>query len=126
LPEKDGVLAGLLGAEMTATRGVPLSVQLKRLFEKVGAYFPTRVNLRLTDEVKARFVERLKSDPAEFAGRKVKECVRTDGLKLVLDDGSWVLFRLSGTEPVCRVYAEARAEAELPVLIEQGKKFAFG
>ena len=125
LPEKDGVLAGLLCAEMIAKRRVPLSVQLKGLFEKVGAYYPTRVNLRLTDEVKARFVERLKSDPAEFAGRKVKECVRTDGLKLVLDDGSWVLFRLSGTEPVCRVYAEARAEAELPGLVEQGKKFAF-
>src|ERR1035438_4665641 len=81
LPEKDGVLACLLCAEMTARRGVPLSVQLQRLFEKVGAYYPTRVNLRMTEEVKARFVERLKNDPAEFAGRKVKECVRTDGLK---------------------------------------------
>ena len=126
LPEKDGILACLLCAEMTARRGMPLSVQLKQLFEKVGAYYPTRVNLRLTEEVKARFVERLKTDPTEFAGRQVKECVRTDGLKLVLDDGSWVLFRLSGTEPVCRVYAEARAEAELPGLVEQGKKFAMG
>ncbi len=124
LPEKDGVLACLLCAEMTAVRKAPLSVQLSRLFEKVGAFYPTRLNLRLTEEIKARFVERLKRDPAEFAGRKVKECVRTDGLKLVLDDGSWVLFRLSGTEPVVRIYAEARVEAELPLLVEQGKKFA--
>jgi len=124
LPEKDGVLACLLVAEMTAKRRAPLSVQLKALFAKVGAYYPTRINLRLPEDVKAAFVERLKDDPSEFAGRKVKQSVRTDGLKLVLDDGSWVLFRLSGTEPVCRVYAEARTEAELQPLVEAGKRFA--
>lgn len=126
LPEKDGILACLLCAEMYAKRRAPLFVQLEKLFAKVGAFYPTRVNLRLPEDVKAKFVTRLKSDPTEFAGRKVKECVRTDGLKLVLDDGSWVLFRLSGTEPVCRVYAEARVEADLPKLVEEGKKFAFG
>ena len=62
--------------------------------------------------------------PASFAGRRVRDVVRIDGLKLVLEDGSWVLFRLSGTEPVCRVYAEARSENDLPALIEEGRKFA--
>lgn len=124
IPEKDGVLACLLVAEMTAKRRAPLSVQLRALFDKVGAYYPTRVNLRLPEDVKAAFVEHLKKDPTEFAGRKVIQIVRTDGLKLVLDDGSWVLFRLSGTEPVCRVYAEARTEAEVQPLVDAGRRFA--
>ncbi len=126
VPEKDGVLACLLAAEMVARRGAPLRAQLDTLFAKVGAYYPVRHNLRLTEDVKVAFIERLKADPASFAGRRVRHVVRTDGLKLVLDDGSWVLFRLSGTEPVCRVYAEARREQDLEVLVEEGKRFAFG
>jgi phosphoglucomutase len=58
----------------------------------------------------------LKSDPQELSGRKVKQAVRTDGLKLVFDDGSWVCYRLSGTEPVVRVYTEARSEPEMEKL----------
>jgi len=55
----------------------------------------------LDARVKEKFTEKLRSDPREFLGRKVSEVVRTDGLKLVFDDGSWVCYRLSGTEPVC-------------------------
>jgi len=126
VPEKDGILACLLAAEMVARRGASLRAQLDTLFGKVGAYYPVRHNLRLTEDVKVAFVERLKADPVSFAGRQVRQVVRTDGLKLVLEDGSWVLFRLSGTEPVCRVYAEARREQDLAVLVEEGKRFAFG
>src|SRR5437764_3082426 len=105
VPEKDGILAGLLCCEMVATRGKPLIEQLRLLFAKVGSFYPKRENFRLTDEVKQKFTGKLQTEPAEFAGRKVKQVVRTDGLKLVLDDGSWVLYRLSGTEPVVRVYS---------------------
>ena len=125
VPEKDGILACLLTAEMVARRGAPLRVQLEELFRKVGGFYPQRVNFRLPDEVKARFVTRLERDPSSFAGRRVKQIVRLDGLKLVLEDGSWVLFRVSGTEPVVRLYAEARQAAELPALVEEGKKFVF-
>jgi len=126
VPEKDGILAGLLAAEMVARRGQSLAEQLRRLFAKVGGgFYPVRVNLSLSDEVKKRFVARLDEAPTRFAGHAVKDIVRLDGLKLVLDDGSWVLFRVSGTEPVVRVYAEARREDELPPLIEEGKKFVF-
>ena len=51
---------------------------------------------------------------------------RTDGLKLVLEDGSWVLFRLSGTEPVCRLYTEAPTEERLEQLTEAARRFLFG
>ena len=54
VPEKDGVLAGLLVAEMVATRGKSLGVQLKELFGKVGSFYPVRENFRLTPEAESR------------------------------------------------------------------------
>ena len=112
VPEKDGILACLLVAEMTAARRVTLREQLRALFKKVGAEFwPIRANLHLKPEVHARTLERLKQDPREFAGRPVKKVDRTDGLKVVFDDSSWILMRASGTEPILRVYAEASSPA---------------
>jgi phosphomannomutase len=75
----------------------------------------------LTDEVKQKFTEKVKKDPTELAGQKVKQIVRTDGLKLIFDDGSWVCYRLSGTEPVVRVYTEARDEQESAALTQAAK-----
>jgi phosphomannomutase len=123
VPEKDGIIAGLLVAEMVATRGKSLGVQLNELFNKVGSYYPVRENFHLTPEVKARFTEKLKADPTELSGRKVTQVVRTDGLKLILDDGSWVCYRLSGTEPVVRAYTEARSEKDMEALKAAAEKF---
>jgi alpha-D-glucose phosphate-specific phosphoglucomutase len=126
VPEKDGVLAGLLVAEMVATRGKTLAVQLHELFAKVGSYYPVRSNFHLTQEAKAAFTERLKADPTELGGRKVTQVVRTDGLKLVLEDGSWVCYRLSGTEPVVRAYTETRTEQDKAALSAAAEKFVRG
>jgi alpha-D-glucose phosphate-specific phosphoglucomutase len=123
VPEKDGIIAGLLVAEMVAARGKSLGVQLRELFAKVGSYYPVRENFRLTPAVKAKFTEKLKADPAELSGRKVAKIVRTDGLKLILDDGSWVCYRLSGTEPVVRAYTEARSEKDMESLRVAAEKF---
>ena len=123
VPEKDGILAGLLVAEMVATRGKSLGVQLREMFAKVGSYYPVRENFRLTPEVKAAFTEKLKRDPAELDGRRVTSVVRTDGLKLILEDGSWVCYRLSGTEPVVRAYTEARSEEGMEALRAAAEKF---
>ena len=125
VPEKDGVLAGLLCCEMVARRGKNLQQQLRELFGKVGSYYPRRENFRLTPQVKQKFTEKLQAEPREFFGRKVAEVVRTDGLKLLLDDGSWVCYRLSGTEPVVRVYAEARGAEDLQKLIAAAEKWVF-
>jgi len=70
----------------------------------------------LTPEVKAKFTGKLEQAPPEFFRRKVKQVVCTDGLKLVCQDGSWVCYRLSGTEPVVRIYSEAGSEPELEKL----------
>jgi alpha-D-glucose phosphate-specific phosphoglucomutase len=123
VPEKDGVIAGLLVAEMVAKRGKSLGAQLQELFGKVGSYYPVRENFRLTEERKAAFTEKLKADPRELSGRKVAGIVRTDGLKLILEDGSWVCYRLSGTEPVVRAYTEARSERDMESLSAAAKEF---
>jgi len=123
VPEKDGVIAGLLVAEMVATRGKSLGVQLRELFAKLGSFYPVRENFRLTPERMTAFTEKLKADPSELSGRKVVGVVRTDGLKLILDDGSWVCYRLSGTEPVVRAYTEARNEKDMVALRTAAEEF---
>jgi len=125
VPEKDGVLAGLLCCEMVARRGKSLGTQLQELFVKVGSFYPQRENFRLTQEVKEKFTEKLRSEPRDFFGRKVGEVVRKDGLKLVFQDGSWICYRLSGTEPVVRVYSEAANAAELARLSTAAKQWIF-
>jgi phosphoglucomutase len=108
LPEKDGILACLLVAEMIAVRRASLAEQLRALFKRVGREFwPQRANLHLPEDVKLKTVDRLKTDFSTFLGRPVKSLDRTDGLKLEFTDGSWVLLRLSGTEPLMRIYTEA-------------------
>ncbi|HTU34485.1 MAG TPA: phosphoglucomutase/phosphomannomutase family protein [Candidatus Acidoferrum sp.] len=125
VPEKDGVLAGLLCCEAVARRGKSLGEQLKAISNQVGSFYPLRQNFRLTPEVKTKFTEKLKSDPREFCGHTVSEVVRKDGLKLVFSDGSWVCYRLSGTEPVVRVYTEARSEQGLETLTVAAKNWIF-
>jgi phosphoglucomutase len=125
VPEKDGVLAGLLCCEAVARRGKSLGEQLQAVCNQVGSYYPERQNFRLTPEVKAKFTEKLKSDPREFCGHPVGQVVRTDGLKLVFSDGSWVCYRLSGTEPVVRVYTEARSQKGLEKLSTAAKNWIF-
>jgi phosphomannomutase len=126
VPEKDGILACLLVAEMIAARQAPLEEQLRDLFRRVGReYWPLRTNLHLPEDVKARAVERLKGDFAEFLGKRVAQADRTDGLKLIFDDGSWILLRLSGTEPLMRVYTESAMPEESARLAEAARKWVF-
>jgi len=125
VPEKDGILAGLLCCEMVARRKQSLGQQLHGLFAKVGSFYPLRENFRLTPEVKEKFTDKLRRDPESFFGQGVREVVRKDGLKLVLGDGSWVCYRLSGTEPVVRVYSEAPTPQKLEKLSAAAKQWIF-
>jgi alpha-D-glucose phosphate-specific phosphoglucomutase len=123
VPEKDGVLAGLLCCEMVARLGTSLGQQLQALFAEVGSFYPMRENFRLTPEVHQTFTSKLTTEPREFCGRRVSQVVRTDGLKLVLEDGSWVCYRLSGTEPVARIYSEARSPEDLAQLSAAARRW---
>ncbi len=122
LPEKDGILACLLTAEMIAARQKSLGDQLRDLFRRVGAEFwPVRENLHLPAEAQAKLPDRLLENFTEFAGHKVAKTDRTDGLQLIFDDGSWILMRPSGTEPVVRIYTEAAKLAAAQKLAQEAR-----
>jgi phosphomannomutase len=126
LPEKDGILACLLAAEMVASRRQPLSQQLQALFQRVGSFYPQRWNVPLTETLHKRFSEKIQQEYSSLEGRKVRKTQRTDGLKLIFEDGSWVLLRLSGTEPVCRLYCEAPTQKGLEELAAAGRRLLLG
>ncbi|HTF43847.1 MAG TPA: hypothetical protein VK641_08120, partial [Terriglobales bacterium] len=111
--------------EMVAHRGKPLGRQLRELFAEVGSFYPQRDNFHLTQDVKEKFTKKLLQEPKDFYGRKVREVNRQDGLKLVFEDSGWICYRLSGTEPVVRVYSEARSQAELAKLSAAAKQWIF-
>jgi alpha-D-glucose phosphate-specific phosphoglucomutase len=123
IPEKDGILACLLVAEMVAKRGVSLTEMLDQVYAQVGKLISGRIGVRLTKELQQRLKDKLAENPATFADRRVTNVDRTDGAKFILEDGTWVLMRPSGTEPMVRVYAEASSEKELEVLLESGRKY---
>jgi phosphoglucomutase len=122
LPEKDGILACLLVAEMVASTGKGIPELLGDLFSTVGPCRTMRLNLSLEPSAKARLLERLQSPPPLFADRPVVGHVTLDGHKYILEDGSWVCFRPSGTEPVVRFYMEAPTEEGLAMLKTAGEK----
>jgi phosphoglucomutase len=120
VPEKDGILACLLVAEMTAARGASIGEQVRAMFKKLGREFhPVRENLHLSDEQKANAIRKAAVDTSTLIGRKVVSVDRTDGAKFVFGDGSWMLLRLSGTEPLLRLYVEAESEAATSKLVKE-------
>ncbi len=106
-PEKDGILADLLVAEVAAVEGVSLGALLERLYGEVGRRLSLRVNVPLSEAVRASLPGRIAAPPGALGGLRVERVQTTDGLKLHLTGGAWVLVRPSGTEPVARLYVEA-------------------
>lgn len=123
VPEKDGILACFLVAEMVAREGMSVRALLERLYGQVGKYVTKRDNLTLSPELEAAFPAKIRETPGAFAGVKVKEVVTLDGNKFILDDGSWLLFRKSGTEPVVRLYGEAASDERLQAIMLAGREF---
>jgi alpha-D-glucose phosphate-specific phosphoglucomutase len=126
IPEGDGVLMGLLLLEVMAHTGQPLEALVDDLHADVGPAYYARTDLRLRVPVaKAEMVNRLLADaPDAIGGLQVTDVQTRDGVKYLLDDESWLLIRPSGTEPVLRVYAEAREEGALPALLGYGERVA--
>ncbi len=123
VPEKDGILACFLVAEMVAREGRSLRDLLERLYAEVGRFVTKRENITLSAELEKGFAERMTAIPADFAGIKVAKVITIDGTKCILDDGSWVLFRKSGTEPVVRLYGEASSEEKLMTIMGAARGF---
>lgn len=125
LLEKDGILACLLVAEMVSKRDRTLNRQLEGLQKKLGYFFTVRLNLPLSAELKEKLKSKLENPPSRLGEKQVAELNRLDGLKMIFEDGSWVLLRLSGTEPVARCYLEAHSQKELDYLTQVARQFIF-
>lgn len=123
VPEKDGIIACLLIAEMVAQREEPIRETLAHIAKTYGTYYTDRVDLRLTPEKKNSIWQKLAEQPHDsFAGIKIKESKQIDGVGWQLDDGSFTLIRPSGTEPLLRCYAETTSPDKLENLIKAFKE----
>ncbi|MDE2290713.1 MAG: phosphoglucomutase/phosphomannomutase family protein [Elusimicrobia bacterium] len=128
VPEKDGLLAGLLMAELVAFEKKPLVKVRDELFRKFGSHHNTRLNYELEGPKLVRELnERLRvKPPTTLAGASVWRIDDSDGFKFILKDGRWLGLRFSGTEPVVRLYAEARDEKGLAAMVDEGKHILKG
>jgi alpha-D-glucose phosphate-specific phosphoglucomutase len=126
IPEGDGVLMGLLLLEVMADAAAPLHELVEALLEEVGPAQYARTDLKLSRPVAKADMVRLLVDqaPAAIAGVRIEDVQTTDGVKYYLDDGSWLLIRPSGTEPVLRVYAEAADDERVRALLHFGGEMA--
>jgi len=120
LPEKDGIFAGLLVAEMIAATGRSLGGLREALFKEYGEMVSGERNLPLTPERAKRLKALIQNPPSKFGGRKVVSVETIDGLKLDFDEDRWLVLRLSGTEPLIRCYAEAETREAVEALLKKG------
>jgi phosphoglucomutase len=124
LPEKDGILACLLVAEMVAATGKKLNQLVEEMYAEFGYFYSKRLDMKLTPQLKDSLAEKLANPPKSIDDFTVRQVNKTDGVKLIFDDSTWLLFRLSGTEPVARIYAEACSPRDLKNVLDAGKKWA--
>jgi phosphomannomutase/NDP-sugar pyrophosphorylase family protein len=121
LPERDGVLMGILLLDAMATKGKRLEALIDDIFALVGPHEYTRTDLHPPQEKMHLIISALASfKDTEFAGGRLEKITRKDGTRLDFEDGSWLLLRPSGTEPVVRVYAEAQTQERARELVDKG------
>ncbi len=108
VPEKDGILAGLLAAEIVAVHGNSLSGLMEQMAGEFGRLYSERLDIRTSAQEKERVLEMLQNLELKTLGkRRVTGGTTADGVKILLEGGAWVLVRASGTEPLFRIYVEA-------------------
>jgi phosphomannomutase len=119
LPERDGVLSGLYILDLMAQRGKDLPGLIEELYTKVGPHYYDRIDITMTPAERDRVAALLPGlAPTEIAGIPVSGYDTTDGLRFLLADGQWALIRLSGTEPLMRIYTEVLDEAKVPPVLQ--------
>ncbi len=124
--ERDGMLSSLLLMQMMAMRGQNFEQILEAVEKEFGRLYYVRSDINYPNELKPKLFQMLSSGaPKSFQGLKVERVNDADGMKFVLEDDNWLLFRLSGTEPILRVYAEATSQKLAEALVNEGKELAF-
>ncbi len=125
IPERDGVLANLMLLELLAVTGKKLSRLLTELQAEFGKSVYDRIDMHYPLEKRDRFIESLRNDPPkDLLGSPLAEMKTFDGVKYLAEDGSWLMFRTSGTEPIIRIYSEAGSAPRVKKLLEYGRQRA--
>jgi phosphomannomutase len=121
VPERDGILAGLVLLEMLATERLSINQLISRLEKEYGPHRYARLDTHFPLEQRAALMEFCKSNPpAKLLRSPVAEVKSFDGVKFVAQDGSWLMLRGSGTEPILRIYAEAKSDTDARKLLNLG------
>jgi phosphomannomutase len=121
IPERDGIAAGLCLLEMLAVERVPVGKLLARLEKEFGPHRYGRIDTHFPLEKRGALMEFLRSNPPDKLLRSPLLDVKTyDGVKFVAQDSSWLMLRGSGTEPILRIYAEAKSNADAAKLLKLG------
>jgi len=124
-PERDGALCGLLLLELMVAEGKKLEEIMADIDEKYGTFRYGRIDIRYSEESKAKLFARLKANPPErMDSHTVAHLDTRDGVKLILDNEDWLIFRASGTEPKLRIYAEAKSFDDVKKLLAIGNSMA--
>lgn len=127
IPEKDGILAVSLMAEVRAFEKKSYKEILKNIAKEFGSVYNQRIDLHITEQRKKELFEELSSFNASmFAGVKISKINTIDGYQMLLEDGSWILLRPSGTEPIVRAYVETNSVKRFKVLSNEAEKFVTG
>lgn len=113
IPEKDGIVACLLMAELVAFEKKPLLKILAALEKQTGEFHTTRINVAIPAAKKEALLQRLGQGLDKIGSFKVEQFITTDGYKFLLPNNEWVAFRASGTEPLIRCYIEAKSGQQL-------------
>lgn len=127
IPERDGVLMGLMLLEAMTLSGKRLSELVQEIFDLTGEHHYNRIDLHLEREEMPAARQRVaQTEAREVAGLPVKAIDRMDGTKFLFENGAWLLLRASGTEPVVRVYAEASTPELVQRLLAAGEALVRG
>jgi phosphomannomutase len=125
VPDGDGILLGLLLCELVAHHGAPLHSIVNGLMQEYGAFYYGRRDVETRTFDKSELTHTLTAEaPQRILQHKVVQVNNSDGVKYLLDDDSWLLIRPSGTEPLLRIYAETRTQAEVESLLALGAQLA--
>jgi len=123
VPERDGILAGLMLLEMLAVEKMSVNKLIARLEKEFGPHRYARIDTHFPLEKRAALMDYCKSNPPSKLLRSPLKDVKTyDGVKFIAEDGSWLMLRGSGTEPILRIYAESRSDADAQKLLKLGVK----
>jgi phosphomannomutase len=121
IPERDGIAAGLLLLELLATEKISVNKMLARLEKQFGPHRYGRIDTHFPLEKRAALMVFLKDHPpAKLLRSPLADMKTFDGVKFVAEDSSWLMLRGSGTEPILRIYAEAKTDADVKKLLKFG------